>query len=356
MKKPGYKRFVLLTLLALMPVMGYVGLYLALDPFRVVHPYRGVSVEPGDVVERIPNKRYVAIEGLKFYNARCHYDSFIFGSSLSSNFTAAAWKRHLPAGASVYHFTAGAEPLEGIRDELRYLFDHGYRVSHALLVMDEEMFSRPTRYDEMPYVPHYDVSPEVTWLDFQRVHFNAFRDPEILLHSLMPTRGNERLIEEGKMQPVPSGGRDELANEDSSAGLDSIILEDPDAYYGQMQWLVDMVPQPNPMPLAIGEKAAALLQEIAGLLRSHRVDYVVIVPPRFRTQALQLPDHALLCEIMGRNNVFDYSGDSVLVHDLHSYYDGIHILTHRCSELIDRCYAERELLESFTIMNETSRH
>ena len=51
-------------------------------------------------------------------------------------------------------------------------------------------------------------------------------------------------------------------------------------------------------------------------------------------------DHAALCEIMGADHVKDFSGDSTLVHDLNSYYDGIHILTHRCTEMIDRCYSE----------------
>ena len=125
MKQKGFTKFVLRSLLALLPVALFVGLYMVVDPFRVVHPYNGVSIAEGDTLERIPNKRYVAVEGLKYYNPDRHYDSFIFGSSISSNFTAAAWKKHLPDSASVYHFTAGAETLSGIRDELRYLLDNG---------------------------------------------------------------------------------------------------------------------------------------------------------------------------------------------------------------------------------------
>ena len=342
MKQQGFKKFVLRTLLALSPVLAYVALYLVMDPFRVVHPYNGVSVQPGDTLERIPNKRFVAVEGFKYYNDSLHYDSFIFGSSLSSNFTAAAWKKHLPDSASVYHFTAGAEPLIGIRDELRYLFDHHVPVAHVLLVMEEEMYRRPTRYGEMPYVPHYDVSSDITWLDFQRVHFNAFRDPDMFLYNFCPSLVADKLVKDGKMQAIPSGGHDELTNEDSSSGLDSIILSNPQNYYSQMAWLVNMKPQPNPMPLSIGKDAEALLREIAAMLEEHHVDYLVIVPPRFRTQSLQPLDHALLCEIMGEENVHDFSGDSALVHDLESYYDGMHILTYRCSELIDSCYARRQ--------------
>jgi putative hydrolase of the HAD superfamily len=35
-------------------------------------------------------------------------------------------------------------------------------------------------------------------------------------------------------------------------------------------------------------------------------------------------------------------GMDELIHDLHSYYDGVHILTFRCSQLIDRCYSRRD--------------
>ena len=79
-----------------------------------------------------------------------------------------------------------------------------------------------------------------------------------------------------------------------------------------------------------------------GLLRDNHVDYVVIVPPRFRSQPMAALDHAALCDILGEEHVHNYSGDSTLVNDLHSYYDGVHILTHRCTELIDRSYASQD--------------
>ena len=257
-RQPGIKKFVCRSLLALLPVALFAVIYLVVDPFKVVHPYDGISIAPGETLERMPNKRYVAVEGLKYYNPTRHYDSFIFGSSISSNFTAAAWAKHLPDSASIYHFTAGAETLSGIRDELRYLIDHDIPVRHALMIMEEEMFSRPKRYEEMPFVPHYDVSPAITRLHFHRLHFNAFRDPYLFLYKLWPTQGlADKLVEDGKMSTIPSG-RDELINEDSSRGLDSLILGNPEQYYGERMWLVEMVPTPDPKPLSIGDEAQQL--------------------------------------------------------------------------------------------------
>lgn len=343
MENHGFRRFILRTALALSPLAAYLALYLLLDPFCVVHPYDGMSVHPGDTLERIPNKRYVAVEGLKFRGAEMGYDSFVFGSSLSTNFTASAWGCHLPDTSCIYHFTAGAEPLVGIRDELRYLFERGENVRHVLLVMEEEMYRRPKRYNELPYVPHYEVSPDVSWLDFHLVHFNAYRDPELFLYSLWPELVADRLVPDGKMQPVPLSGHDELTNEDRNDAKDSLILADPDAYFADVPWLVEMQALPNPMPPVIEGDAEALLREIADMLKAHGVDYLVIVPPRFRTQGLLPLDRALLYEIMGSRYVHDFSEDSVLVHDLHSYYDGMHILIHRCTELIDHSYNEQEL-------------
>ncbi len=209
--------------------------------------------------------------------------------------------------------------------------------------MEEEMFRRPKRYREMPYVPHYEVSPEVSWLDFHMVHFNAYRDPELFLYSLWPELVADRLVPDGKMQPVPVSGHDELANEDRNDAKDSLILADPDSYFSTMPWLVEMQALPNPMPLVITGESEKMLREIADMLKTHGVDYLVIVPPRFRTQGLLPLDRAVLNEIMGSRCVHDFSWDSVLVHDLHSYYDGMHILIHRCTELIDRSYQEQEL-------------
>ncbi len=209
--------------------------------------------------------------------------------------------------------------------------------------MEEEMFRRPKRYREMPYVPHYEVSPEVSWLDFHMVHFNAYRDPELFLYSLWPSLVADKLVPDGKMQPVPISGHDEETNEDRNDAKDSLILADPDSYFSTMPWLVEMQALPNPMPLVITGDSEALLREIAAMLKEHHVDYCIIIPPRFRTQGLLPLDRAVLSEIMGTRHVHDFSWDSVLVHDLHSYYDGMHILIHRCTELIDRSYQEQEL-------------
>ena len=190
----------------------------------------------------------------------------------------------------------------------------------------------------MPFVPHPEVSPEMSWLHFHRVHFNALRDPDMLMYNLWPTQTvADRLLADAKMNRVPCA-RNEVMNEDYSTALDTMVINHPDEFFADVPWLVNMVPNPDPMPLSIGPEAEAMLRDIRQLLDEHHVDYIVIVPPRYRVMGLSGIDHVVLCEIMGKDHVFDYSCDNELMNDLQSYYDGMHMVTHRCTELIDRAY------------------
>ena len=70
MMKPGIKKFILRSLLALSPVAAYVGLYAALDPFKVIKPDAGSTtvtcnadvVTYCDTSEERPYMKYIAID------------------------------------------------------------------------------------------------------------------------------------------------------------------------------------------------------------------------------------------------------------------------------------------------------
>ena len=119
MRNHGMKRFVLLSLLALLPVMAVVALYLIRDPFHVVKPYRGKIYNPGDTVSLTINWGHVTVESFKYFNPSEHFDSFIFGSSLSGYYRIKDWQTHLPADARPFHFNASRETLYGILNKLK---------------------------------------------------------------------------------------------------------------------------------------------------------------------------------------------------------------------------------------------
>ena len=61
MHNKGMKRFVLLSLLALLPALLLVAFYLFKDPFHVVKPYKGQVYNPGDTITLTINWGYITL-------------------------------------------------------------------------------------------------------------------------------------------------------------------------------------------------------------------------------------------------------------------------------------------------------
>ena len=187
MRKQGLKRFVLLSLLALLPVVLLVGLYVVKDPFHVLRPYDGNAPASTDSVQLTVNTCYVSTEAFRFFEPSRHFDSFIFGSSLSGYYRIKDWATHLPADASPFHFNASRETLHGILNKLNYLERCGVTVKHALIVMEDEMLKRMPLDNDVLYVQHPLTAPNVSWWKFHQLYFNAFRHPELVAYTLWPS-------------------------------------------------------------------------------------------------------------------------------------------------------------------------
>ena len=82
---PGINKFIMRTLVAALPLLLLVGIYVVRDPFHVVHPV--ASTEHGDSVVAGNNAGVIAVQTYLAHNCERRYDSFIFGSSMSQNST-----------------------------------------------------------------------------------------------------------------------------------------------------------------------------------------------------------------------------------------------------------------------------
>jgi len=348
--------FILRTLVALLPVVLLVISYVISDPFEVVHRYSGQAVTVGDTVQPNPNGHYIAWEGFQYYHPSQQFNAFILGSSISKPFMAAAWARYLPDSARIYHFTASGETLIGIRDLLQRLTTDGVTLSHVLVVMETDMLRRATHNDQKPLILHPEVSPSVSWWQFHRVFFNAFRDPDYFIYAMHPSKATiDHLIAHAKITRVMQSIRNDTLNENYNTHLDSLIESEGLSYFDRpgRRWLINMHVRPEPQSLAIDPNVERVLREIAHLLSTHCPDYRIIVPPCYRKPALAALDHHMLCEIMGDEHVFDFSNDSDLVLDLTNYYDGSHITTRCCNTLLDRAYQQDSLLRLWQLTKPT---
>ena len=339
MNKHGMKRFVLLCLLALLPVLLLVGLYIIRDPFHVIWPYSGSISQPGDTVQLTVNTCYVSTEAFKFYEPAHHFDSFILGSSLSGYYRIQDWTRHLPDGVSAFHFNASRETLTGILNKLNFLCRNGVKVKHVLIVMEDEMLKRQPLDRDVLFVQHPQTAPEVSWWEFHQLYFNAFRHPELVAYTLWPTATTTRLALDKGYATTDIPDRIENVNEGYYGWADSVIAVNPAAFYTTEHLARYFQPMTlQPCPDKITPATEALLNGIASILKSQGTDYQIIIPPHYAWEPISSHDLYRLEQIFGQERVHDYSHDGQMGNDLHYYYDDGHLIASQCARLMDSAY------------------
>ena len=339
MSKKGLTRFVLLSLLALLPVLLLVGVYVIKDPFKVLTSYDGKAPASIDTVQLTVNTGYVSVESFKFFEPERHYDSFIFGSSLSGYYRIQDWTKHLPDGASAFHFNASRETLHGILNKLNFLKKQGVIVKNALIVMEDEMLKRQPLDADVLYVQHPMTAPNVSWWKFHQLYFNAFRHPELVAYTLFPSPVTTQLVLEKGYATTDIPDRIEPYNEGYYRWADSLIATQADAFFTPEH--LARYAQPMrlmPCPDKVTPPVEELLTQIAAALTSQDTDYQIIIPPHYAWEAISSYDLYTLEQIFGMERVHDYSHDAAMGTDLHFYYDDGHLISRQCARLMDSAY------------------
>ena len=332
------KRFVLLSLLALLPALLVVAFYLIKDPFHVVKPYQGKVYDECDTLSLTINWGHVTIESFKYFDPQEHFDSFIFGSSLSGYYRIQDWRRHLPADARPFHFNATRETLHGILDKLRYLTAHGTHIRHALLIIEDEMLQRRPLDADVLYVRHPQTTGDVSWWKFHQMFFNTYRHPDIIAYLICPEAMTRRVLDKG-YATTDITTRIEPLNEGYYRWADSVIAVNPDVYYTPQhiaRYRHNM--KCMPCPSKITAEVEDLLRGIADVLDQQGADYHIIIPPHYATEAISSSDLYQMEAIFGAARVHDYSHDAAMGSDLHYYYDDGHLIAQECARLMDSAY------------------
>lgn len=348
MRKHGMKRFVLLSLLALLPVLLMVAIYIIRDPFHVIMPYNGSINNTADTVQLTVNTGYFSTEAFKYFEPTRHYDSFIMGSSLSGYYRIQDWVRHLPDSVSAFHFNASRETLIGIRNKLNYLVANGATIKHVLIVMEDEMLKRQPIDQDVLFVQHPQTASNVSWWEFHQLYFNAFRHPELAAYTIWPNATTTRLALEKGYATTYIPDRIEELNEGYYGWADSIIDCNPEAFFTPEH--LARYAQPMrlmPCPDKITPTVETLLNDIATILRNQGTDYQIIIPPHYAWEPISSHDLYMLELIFGQQRVHDYSHDPEMGSDLHYYYDDGHLIARECARLMDSAYHAASLPSSF---------
>src|ERR1043166_10080600 len=131
--------FLLKALILSLPAIVLLGIYLILDPFKVLRSYESyyISGAPSWVTL---NREYVSTETFNTHYASNQYDAFIFGNSRSIFYEVKDWQKHI-ASTRCFHFDASGESFYGIYSKFKYLDRIGANIHEALIVLDSSALS-----------------------------------------------------------------------------------------------------------------------------------------------------------------------------------------------------------------------
>ena len=335
--KNSIRRFILHTLFTLLPFFAFVAFYVISDPFHVIHPITKTA-DGRDSVIAGNNAGFTSVETFLAHDKELHYNSFIFGSSISKMYKAQYWKPHLDSTASILHFDASSETLDGIINKMQFLNDHGSQIKNALIIMEARMLYRHVDNNNILYVQHPATTKYSKWVDFHTIFFNAFRNLK-LIGNVVKNMPVELIID----NEIPN--RIGYINEDFYPTIDSLIANDPSKFFtperlgGRQHYFKPQADNP-----AIDEEVEAKLLKIKNILLKNNTNYIIIVPPDNSRLQLMAEDLWIMKSIFGEEHVHDFSGMEKYIGNEKYFYDNnAHLISSQCKVLLDSAFKEESI-------------
>ncbi len=308
------------------PVWLFVGLYFYLDPFKVIYHYDRFYDGVNDVVNL--NRDYVSTTLYTQQRKQYDYDSFIFGNSRSLYYETDTWRKHIGDTASCFHFDGANESLFGICKKLEYIDKQGDTIKNALFVIDSYVL----RQSENNKQHLYYTSPALTnelGISFHLSFFKAFCTLRFAYaycdfafsKELKPYMINSNLLLDSKSiyNPVDNGATEphwEKAIANGSFYDSAKIAEIENGANSQPHGKTEIA--------VIEEPQIQLLNKCKEILEKHKTNYKVIISPLYEKIPLNHADLNILQQILGHENIFDFSGINKYTSDYHNYYEWSH--------------------------------
>lgn len=321
-----FKKLLIFVSIASIPLVVLLIGYIYYDPFRVIKEYKNYSYSQ-PVPHVIPNRDVINTDIFIENEKKLNYNSFIFGSSRTSAFTAADWKKHLNANDQIFFFDASGEAIYGIYTKLKYLDKVNAKIDNALILFCRDaIFKHTENFTTHLTIKHPAISGE-SKLYFHFVFFKAYLNLKFLnsFYNYTFTKKIKPFMNEyiapGKTMV------DSLSNGESLAEWDSEINKNPELYYGDRKKLfyerkgeaVDSIKQ-------INEKSLYMLQEIKRILVKHNTNYKIVLSPIYDEVKFSVADLKILKENFG-NNIFDFTGENQITRSKYNWYETKHFRT-----------------------------
>lgn len=331
------RKFLKYILVFCLPLSILFVTYIATDVFKVIYhydPYYDGSYYIG------VNRAYGSTMTYINQNPKYQYDSFIFGNSRSLFWEIDTWKKYLPIGSKCMHFDESGGSISGIHDKVLFIDKNGGHIRNALFVIDHNLLSR---LEQSGYL---FVSPPIlkgysNFWSFHTQHFMAFLNPKFLV-----ALADYNIF--GKFRPymknlISDGHSTYVAeyNEYQKTLTEKEIKEG--TYYDAIHLKVfEDVQKPGTFSTEkLDDKEINCLREMRKVLDKQHTSYKIVISPLYDQIKLNKETLSLLCEIFGKENVYDFSGVNKWNKDYHNYYEDSHYRPIVSAEIMDIIYSTK---------------
>jgi hypothetical protein len=335
------RRFILKLFLLFFPFSIFFVIYLYNDPFMVLRDYKCY-----DHSEVFLNESVVGWNMYLNNRDTIPFDSFIMGNSCTMAFPCKEWEKYLDSGRAMRLF-GNAESMSAICQKLQALDKSGAPIKNVLMILDKESLNQYQPSSKYTAILPPFVSG-ISKLNYQETFFQAFLYPSFLIPYLDYKINH-------KYKPYMDGiintygyVRDSISN-DAINPRDALIGEEGEKYWenrkDEFQNKRDAGYRNgkyNEATPVLFSNQISLLTKIKKICLKHNTSLKIIISPDFNQVNMNKEDIKILCNMFGKENVFDFSGINEYTADVHNYYEQSHYRPVLGIRLLERVYGAKK--------------
>ncbi len=327
----GFSRFLLRSLLVIaVPVVLLVGVYVAIDPFRVIRHYDPYYYY--QELEALPNLAMTSIRNYKQQSQLRQYNAFLFGSSIAQCLPVDHWLTYLPLDAEPFYLNSNQSTLSSIARRMEWLDARGDTIKYALIVVDPNELADREAYD--PVVIAYPEVSDVTWLRWHWTFIKGFYHRDFIASWIG-----------SKLAGEPINIRSITTMERNPTGYDQRSHYMPCTYeeIEMTQSNVDkpLWPAKNPGKIKeplLTQRYSDVLARIVDVLNRQHTDYRIIIAPNARHLSFHPADLKLLRSTFGNRLIDATVPLDSFTYDSALWYDPVHFRPSVGNAIIDLAY------------------
>lgn len=334
------KKFLSRILLVLIiPIAILLAIYLITDPYKTL---RSFSLEYFDDT----NRDYLSSELFLQNIEDQHYDSYIFGSSRGCGINTYHWLKYLPEGSKQFLFQGWGETLTGIEQKITYIDEHGYELKNAIVLLDiPGSFATPQMSREAVLIKHPTFSHKSEYSFQSALFFDFIQKPSQWRRAISRWAKHQKSFVSFDPNTNDWDGhninadltvppqKDSLRNMTTKSRRDFLCEI---AYKNNND--LDTIAEP-----LIVDSFILQLQHICDIFKCHNTGYRIIITPAYYYEHLSCNplDRAILENIFGAENVYDYSGKNCLTSDYNNFSDPNHFGLYVGWHIIEDIYGRK---------------